>query len=527
MHVAGDIHTPLSAEMKGRLAERYINTRLVVDAHTAGAVLLEDFSQQKVFILQGFPGTLPPAYDSISAVLRSKLPEDGCGYSFNDCGRRVHVILCTLTGDAPSAQAARSWWHTVDTLRDIGECDESNGGAQFLFASRRAMSSLHLDPADGVNSQVHGSKLWVLVLASEAKEHGIVQVEADAMRERPVGTHLFSAWLACASFCWCVLHEGDTIAHSRKWLHAVCCIGDTDSISSAKYCWLAGTPAPPSSFLRSSVSRKRKTPPATPRAVSPCLEPLSIVVTAAAVASSSHSSVVQRVAAAALIADGQTAAAAATKAGISVSIARRWCKRLKVAASPDDAPRSGRPRSTDALADAAIARASELNPFASNRAIRGQLQLSISPATVGRRLDDAGLLSYFAAMKRHYTDEQRRARLSFAHGYKAWTAEQWERVIFSDEVTIEGDGRKRRIRVRRPPNCRFDPQYTQHSQIFTPSRHLFACFCSRGPGFCEMYEGKLEGKSLRDLLARTVPETAADYYQTDPTKPGHEQWWLL
>jgi len=192
------------------------------------------------------------------------------------------------------------------------------------------------------------------------------------------------------------------------------------------------------------------------------------------------------VTAAALIADGQTAAVAAAKANTSVSVARRWIKRLRASDSPEDAPRSSRPRKTDALADAAILRASELDPFASNKAIRGQLQLPVSAHTVGRRLDEAGLSSYFAAMKRHYTDEQRRARLSFAHGYEHWTSEQWERVIFSDEVTIEGDGRKRRIRVRRPPNTRFDPHYTQHSQIFTPSKHLFACFCSRGPGFCEI-----------------------------------------
>jgi hypothetical protein len=29
------------------------------------------------------------------------------------------------------------------------------------------------------------------------------------------------------------------------------------------------------------------------------------------------------------------------------------------------------------------------------------------------------------------------------------------------------------------------------------------------------------------LLQRTIPGTAKEYYQTDPTKPNHEQWWLL
>jgi len=47
LHVAGDSSTPLSSEHKNRFAERYIHTRIVVDRHTAGAVLYEAFTQPK------------------------------------------------------------------------------------------------------------------------------------------------------------------------------------------------------------------------------------------------------------------------------------------------------------------------------------------------------------------------------------------------------------------------------------------------------------------------------------------------
>jgi DDE superfamily endonuclease len=53
------------------------------------------------------------------------------------------------------------------------------------------------------------------------------------------------------------------------------------------------------------------------------------------------------------------------------------------------------------------------------------------------------------------------------------------------------------------------------------------CAAGSSSGFCEAYRGKLDGAALKGLLERTVPETADDYYQTDPTKPGHEPWWLL
>ena len=101
----------------------------------------------------------------------------------------------------------------------------------------------------------------------------------------------------------------------------------------------------------------------------------------------------------------------------------------------DDEPRSGRPRDTTPLEDAAIVRASELNHFASNKDIRHQLALPVSEDTIGRRLDAAGLPSCVAAGKLHYTDKERQKRLAFCHGYEHWTAEQWESVIFGDEVT--------------------------------------------------------------------------------------------
>jgi hypothetical protein len=175
------------------------------------------------------------------------------------------------------------------------------------------------------------------------------------------------------------------------------------------------------------------------------------------------------------------------------------------------------------LEDAAIVRASKLNHFASNSDIRHQLHLSASDDTIGRRLDAAGLPSCIAANKIHYSEQERRKRLAFCHGYSHWTAEDWEKLIISDEVTIEGEGRKRHQRVRRPKGHRFDDAYTVHTQIYAPSRHLFACFCARGPGFCEMYEGKLDGKALKGLLDRTLIATAADYYDLD----RGEHWWFL
>ena len=86
-----------------------------------------------------------------------------------------------------------------------------SAGTQWNIVSRRGLSTLHMDSADGTNTQHLGKKLWVLARADEAAEHGVTPLQVDAMRDAPAGTHCLSAWLACASFQWFVMDEGDTL----------------------------------------------------------------------------------------------------------------------------------------------------------------------------------------------------------------------------------------------------------------------------------------------------------------------------
>ena len=236
-----------------------------------------------------------------------------------------------------------------------------------------------------------------------------------------------------------------------------------------------------------------------------------------------HLTQLGRAAAAALRADGQSTADVAAKLGTTAPTVRKWAKRARDTGDVSDSPRSGRPRKTSAGQDAAIVAASQRNHFASTAAIRNELQLNVSVDTVSRRFDEAGLPSRIAANKRHYTTEERRKRLSFARGYENWNEDQWEHVIFSDEKTFEGEGRKRQQRVRRPAGHRFDPAYSRHTVTFAPSHHVFACFCARGPGYAHAYKGTLDGKAMCKLVRDCVLPTAADYY--DSRVP--ELWWLM
>ena len=330
LHIKGDLQTPLPQEYKSRIAERFIHSRLAVDSHTAAAVLLGAYARGEVLVLRNFPGSAPPAFDSIAALLTHPPAREECDYSYNARGTRVHYMFKTGWADSPPAQQARAWWKTINLLPDIGPREALSAGVVWNFLSRRGKSALHLDSGDGTSSQWHGRKLWVLVAveSDEAKQHGIEELHSDSMREHPAGAFRLSDWLACATFQWCILNAGDTIVMPRNRLHAVTCIGDIDSISTGQYCLLAGTPPLPAGYFQPKKSRKRKNPPPPSPPRSPSPSPLPMVKRAKAEATSPHHSPIQRVVAATLIADGQTAATAAVKADMSVGAARRWSKRL-------------------------------------------------------------------------------------------------------------------------------------------------------------------------------------------------------
>jgi transposase len=441
-------------------------------------------------------------------------------YSYNNRGSRVHLILKTAPDDSSQTRTGLAWWQPINQLFERPILDDISGRTIWTFISRQGGSPLHLDSADGTCTQVHGRKLWVIVDKEEAKAHGIEEVEFDPMREDPSGTHSFSAWLDCPSFQWAIMEEGDTVVLPHSRLHGVHTIGDEDSVSCGSYCWLLGTQPP------EGIETSTSSPPPPIRRPSHMesshLAPLPVVQRALAASTSSHLPLLARAAAIVLHQDGQPTPTAAAKAGMSPRQARRWTKRARESDSLEDAPRSGRPRVTDAHDDAAIVRLAQLQPFLPNRQIRNQLVLSASVDTIQRRLNDAGLPSCIAAQKRHYSSAEKKHRLSFAHGYRNWTAEQWEHNIWSDEKTAEGEGRERQQRVHRPDGERFNPLYTHHRTIFAPSCHVFACFCARGPGLIEIYEGKLDGKALRELLKKTVIQTAKTYFDVDRA----EEWWF-
>lgn len=178
--------------------------------------------------------------------------------------------------------------------------------------------------------------------------------------------------------------------------------------------------------------------------------------------------------------DGRSSRYIAMKLKVHQNTVLAVLARFAATGSPGSGSRSGRPRSTDEATDINIAVEARITKFTSPRQIKRRLDLGVSSRTIDRRLQEAGLFGRVARHKRAYSEVERRKRLSFAEGYKDWTVEQWEKVLFSDEKCFYGHGFCGRMWVRREIGEALNPEYCVHKLAHPVKVNVWACFCASG-----------------------------------------------
>lgn len=128
-------------------------------------------------------------------------------------------------------------------------------------------------------------------------------------------------------------------------------------------------------------------------------------------------------------------------------------------------PRSRKPRITTKKEDMLIIRESKKFPHKSANEIRdavfGKSESKPSVDTVKRRLREGGLFGRISRKKPLLSKVNRKKRLEFAKKYIVWTAEDWKKVLFSDETKVNRVSPDGKSYVRRPKNKPFDPMCTR------------------------------------------------------------------
>ena len=222
----------------------------------------------------------------------------------------------------------------------------------------------------------------------------------------------------------------------------------------------------------------------------------------------------------ALKADGQSTAVVAAKLQTTPPTVLRVMRKLDMTGDTQDAARSGRPKKLKAGPVAAIKHHATSAPHESTpKQLRRLLDLDCSARTIRRTLDDLSLFGRVARYTPPLNEVHRRKRLSFCDGYGSWTQEQWARVLWSDEASVECGPHGQRW-VQRPLNTEWDPRYTVGRKKHADKVHIWGCISESGVGRCFIFTENLDKFLMRRILQNNLLQTAREHW------PEGGLWWF-
>uniref|UniRef100_A0A8C2F823 Transposase n=1 Tax=Cyprinus carpio TaxID=7962 RepID=A0A8C2F823_CYPCA len=146
---------------------------------------------------------------------------------------------------------------------------------------------------------------------------------------------------------------------------------------------------------------------------------------------------------------------------------------------------SGRPRKSSKRQDRLLKRIQLRDRSATSAELAQEWQqagVSASARTVRRRLLEDGLVSRRAAKKPLLSKKNIRDRLIFCRKYSEWTAEDWGKVIFSDEAPFRLFGASGKRLVRRRKGERYHQSCVMPTVKHPDTIHVWGCFSSKGVG---------------------------------------------
>jgi transposase/uncharacterized coiled-coil protein SlyX len=231
----------------------------------------------------------------------------------------------------------------------------------------------------------------------------------------------------------------------------------------------------------------------------------------------------QRVAITVLHKEGRDDSYIAQRIPCDARSVRNWVDHYEQHGNVDEAPRSGRKRKTTAEQDEHIEQEARETKFTTPRRIRRKLGLDVSSRTIDRRLIEVGLFGRVARHKKKFSDEEKRKRLSFAEGYKKWTADDWMRVEFADEKIFWGEGFWGQVFVRRPKGEALNPAYCVDQDPHPVKVSAWACFSGHGLGYMYIFNENMDAKLLQGILGTHLVESAELHFDVEHA----EQWWFL
>ena len=124
-------------------------------------------------------------------------------------------------------------------------------------------------------------------------------------------------------------------------------------------------------------------------------------------------------------------------------------------------PRSGRPQLLTDRDRRYIIKHARLNPRLTYSQLKSEAGLTCSRTTVYRALKEYGLTNWLAKKRPLLTPEVAKKRYDWCYQRREWTFEEWEKIIWSDECSIEKGSGKQRQWVFRFPKEKWNKEMIQ------------------------------------------------------------------
>ena len=199
---------------------------------------------------------------------------------------------------------------------------------------------------------------------------------------------------------------------------------------------------------------------------------------------------------------------------------------------PVPKPRPGRPCSITPRTKQLISRQVFNNPRLSARELKEKNPLllgHVSVRNVQRVLhDDLGYKSFKARRKPMLTKQQMERRMQFCTKYKAFSQEEWKKVLWSDEATFTVTGCGTNRVWRRPGTDPLDSRYTSKHVKHPASVMIWGCFGYYGVGELVVLEKNVKvnqyvyKKLLQDHLPQSLAKTQTSFSVRQGSKVGQE-----
>lgn len=174
--------------------------------------------------------------------------------------------------------------------------------------------------------------------------------------------------------------------------------------------------------------------------------------------------------------------------------------------SPKRRAKCGRKRKTTPRTDKILIRNSKINPRKTSSDLKRDLLATgfdVSSSTVRRRLLEAGRKARRPTKKQFLTTKMMKKRLAWAKKYKSWTADDWKKVIFSDETHLFVQGYKANF-VRRGDSEPLRPEHVEQTVKHPLKQMFWGFFTANGTGSLVPVQGMMNSTKYIEILRRSI-----------------------